>query len=112
MFEINDKQIEITLAEKRAQRKMMKTMTAMMLELDMPEADKLNIRVLEKVNDIHEVALEEGIVLKYCNPNHKANVETLTKVLEYLELVEVGIKQFVDGTPFVADETEEDDEVC
>jgi hypothetical protein len=111
MFEMNDKQIEITLAEKRLQRMMMKTMTAMMLESDMPETDKLNIRVLEKIEDIHEVALVEGIVLKYCNPNHKANMETLTKVLEYLELVEVGIRQFVDGTPFVAD-TEEDDEVC
>lgn len=109
MFDINDKKVDEILAEKKAQRKFRKLMANMLLESDAPESVKLSIRVMEKIKDIYEDGLEEGIVLKYCQPENRANAETLKKVLEYLELVEAGIKQFVETTPFVADETEEEE---
>lgn len=110
MFEINKEEMMNAQAEKKAKKMLSKMMTDMILNSDTaPESIKLSVRVLDKAKDIHDL-LEEGFVLKYVAPGNQANVETLKKILEYLELVEVGMKQFVETTPFVA-HTEEDDEI-
>jgi hypothetical protein len=110
-FDITKENLEEKLIEKRAKNMakntLSKMMTKMLLESNAPEYVKLNIRVLDKVRDVHEV-LEELIVLKYTVPGKEANVETLKTVLEYLELVEIGIKQFVETTPYVAHTEEEE----
>lgn len=108
MFEINKEELENKKAERMAKRMLSKMMSEMLLEPDAPEHIKLGVRVLNKAKDIHD-AIEDEIVSKYCTPGNQANPETLKKVLEYLELVEVGIKQFVEYTPFVAN-TEEEEE--
>ena len=110
MFDANDKETIKILAMKKAQRMTGKFMANEILKSDAPESIKLSVQVMEKIRDIYDDALEEGIVLKYCTPTNVANVETLKKVLEYLELVEVGLNQFVESTPFVADETEEEEQ--
>ena len=94
-------------AEKEVKRILGKMMTKMLLESAAPESVKTNVRVLDKVRDVHE-AVEELIVLKYCTPGKEANLETLKTVLEYLSLVEIGIKQFVETTPYVAHTEEEE----
>ena len=103
-FDITKESFEEKMAEKKAKNEvtsmMIDFMTKMMLESDMPEHKKMSIRVLTKAKDIHKV-IEELIIVKYTVPGKEANTETLNKVLEYLELVEVGIKQFVETTPFV-----------
>lgn len=110
-FDITKENLEKTIAEKKAKNEvksmMIKMMTKLMLESDMPKHKKMSIRVLTKVKDIHD-ALEELIVLKYTTPGNEANIETLKKVLEYFELVEIGIKQFADTTPFVKHTEEEE----
>jgi hypothetical protein len=106
MLKINKEEIENRKAEAKAKRMFSKMMTDMLLESDAPEHVKMSVRVLNKVQDVHN-AIEELIVLKYTVPGNEANTETLKKVLEYLELVEVGINQFVETTPFVAHTEEE-----
>lgn len=105
---IDKKELEQMQAEKRAKNMLEKIMVKMLLEADAPENAKAAIRVMDKVHDVNN-ALHDLVVLKYTTPGSEANTETLKKVLEYLELVEVGIKQFVEGTPYVAN-TEEDEE--
>lgn len=109
MFGINKEEMEKRRAEHEARKMMSQMMSQMLLESDAPESVKLVIRIIDKAESVNDAVRD--LVETYCDPDHIANEETLTKVLEYLELVEVGIRQFVDGTPFVAD-TEEDDEVC
>lgn len=106
MCEINKKELEQKTAEAKAKNLMRHMMTEMILESDAPENMKTSVRVLTKVGDVHN-SIEELIVLKYTVPGNEANTETLKKVLEYLELVEVGIKQFSETTPFVAHTEEE-----
>jgi hypothetical protein len=111
MFEINEEKMMNANVEAKAKRMMSNMISQMLLEDEsVSETTKLSVRALMKARDIHEL-IENGIVEKYCNPFNRANAETLKKVFEYLQLVEVGIKQFVETTPFVAD-TEEDDGVC
>lgn len=81
----------------------------MILNSDVPEHNKLVIKILNKARDI-EKQIEEGIVLKFVTPNKEANTETLKNVLEYLEMVEVGIKQFVESTPYVPHTEEEEND--
>ena len=72
------------------------------LQSNAPESKKLIIRVLDKIQGIDE-ALHEGIGEKFCIPENNANAETLKTVLEYLQFVELGIKQFTESTPLVKD---------
>ena len=105
MFELNKEEMMNEKAEMQA-KKMLATLMSQAI-LNSPsssESQKAIVRVLNKANDITE-ALHDKIVEKYCTPD--ANVETLNKVLEYLQLVEVGIKQFIETTPFVANAEEE-----
>lgn len=107
MFDITEKDLMKQKAEREAKNMFAKMMTSAILESDAPEYVKLDVQVLCKVKDIHD-ALEELIVLKYTVPNNEANAETLKTVLEYLELVEVGIKTFSEITPFVKHPEEEE----
>ena len=106
MFEFNKE--EMMKKEAEMQEKKMLAKIVSQAILDSPstsESQKANVRIFNKVLDIND-ALHDEIVNKYCTAD--TNVETLNKVLEYLQLVEVGIKQFVETTPFVA--ANEDDE--
>jgi hypothetical protein len=68
-----------------------------------PENDKMSIRVIlaaqSTCKTIHNIIVE-----KYAKPGNEANTETLKEVAEYLALVEKGIVQFVESTPFVSKE--------
>lgn len=68
------------------------------LNSDEPEYRKMSVRVLLKTGKVNEKLTE--LIDKYVG-KVEANVETLTNVLEYLEMVEVGIKQFIESTPYV-----------
>ena len=103
-FEFN-KELEEMKAKKKAEKMVKKIMMETLLESGMPEAEKMYVRVLNKANEVAD-AIDELIVLKYCTPGNKANIETLNTVLEYLSLVELGIKQFAETTPFVKHEEE------
>lgn len=75
-----------------------------MLNSDEPEYRKMSVRVLLKTGKVNEKLTE--LIDKYVG-KVEANVETLTNVLEYLEMVEVGIKQFIESTPYVPHTEEE-----
>ena len=75
-----------------------------MLNSDRPEYKKMSVRVLVEIKKISEKLGE--LSDKYVG-ECEANVETLTNVLEYLEMVEVGIKEFVESTPYVPHTEEE-----
>jgi ABC-type phosphate transport system substrate-binding protein len=105
MFEINKEELAKKQAEHEMRKMLAKMMSEAILNSDAPESRKLNIRVLNKAEDTID-AIHETIE-KYVKPDNQANAETLKTVLEYLSLVEVGIKQFADSTPFVK-ETEEE----
>ena len=107
IFEMN-KELEDKKAEKKAKEMLARMMADMLLESEAPEQVKMSVRVLCKAKDLH-AAIEELIVLKYCTPGNEANLETLTKVFEYLSLVELGLNQFVETTPFV-EHTEEEEQ--
>ena len=109
MFEINKEKIEEMEAANKAKSMFFNMMESMILgSEEAPESLKAFVRVVKKAREVNN-AVTDCIVMKYCDPEHQANNETLKKVVEYLELVEVGIRQFVDTTPFVADETEEEE---
>lgn len=110
MFEINKEKLANEQAEAKAKRILSKMMSEFLLASDAPENVKVSILVLDKAQDIRD-ALTDKIVLKFCEPGKEAPTETLKKVLEYLELVELGIKQFLETTPFEVN-TEEDEELC
>lgn len=105
MFEINKEELEQEKAKKMATKMFGRMMSEAILKSEAPEHMKLSVRIMDKSEDLQDAIHE--LVVRYVEPNHEANVETLKKVLEYLELVEVGIKQFADTTPFVARTEEE-----
>lgn len=106
MFEPTKEEMMEQKAAHEARKMLAKMMSQMILESDTaPESVKLSVRVMDKSVDIEEAIL--NLVKNYVGVGKRANAETLKKVLEYLELVEVGIKQFAETTPFVAEETEE-----
>lgn len=74
------------------------------LNSDAPEYKKMSVRILLKTGEINEVLTE--LIDKYVG-KVEANVETLTNVLEYLEMVKVGIKLFIESTPYVPHTEEE-----
>lgn len=109
MFELNEEKLNESKVELKAKRMLADMMAEALLESDAPESVKLGIRVLQQTRRINE-ALTEDIVKKYVSSGKQANVETLKYVYEYLQLVEVGIKQFAQTTPYVANTEEEEDE--
>jgi hypothetical protein len=106
MFEINKEEMAKRKVESEARSMFAKMlMESIMTSETAPEHMKLCVGVLSKIKDIDDV-LHKEIISEYCTPGKEANTETLKKVLEYLGLVEIGIKQFLETTPFVA-KTEE-----
>ena len=101
MFEMNKDQNIEKKAELKAKKIFAQKMMEAILTSDAaPEDIKLKTRIMMKVADINDLFGGE-IVNKYCSPKIKTNVETLKKVNEYLDLVEIGIKQFLETTPLV-----------
>ncbi len=108
MFEINKDEMMKEKIENEARKMFGKMLSQSILESDKaPEYMKLSVRIMDKSEDVQEAVHE--LVEHYIKPHegHQANAETLKKILEYLELVETGIKQFVETTPFVAHTEEE-----
>ena len=105
MFEPTKEEMMEQNAAHEARRMLAKMMSQMILESDTtPEYMKLGVRVMDKTWDVRDAIFD--LAKNYVDVGKRANAETLQKVLEYLELVEVGIKQFAETTPFVAEETE------
>ena len=108
MFEINKENLEQKQAEHEAKKMLAKMMSQMILESETAsESMKLNVCILDKAQDLQDSL--HDVVNRYVKPGNRANAETLKTVLEYLSLVEVGVKQFLETTPFVADEEDDDD---
>ena len=110
MFEINKEEKMEALAENMAQKMFGAMLSQAILKSEAPEYMKLSVRILDKSEDLQEAI--HKLTVHYVKPSkgRQANAETLKKVLEYFELVEVGIKQFVESTPFEAHTEEE--EIC
>jgi hypothetical protein len=105
MFENTKEEMMEQKAAHEARKMLAKMMSQTILELDTaPESVKLSVRVMDKAADVRDAW--SNLVENYVDVGKRANAETLKNVLAYLELVEVGIKQFVETTPFVAEETE------
>ena len=101
MFEFSKEKMEQKKAEDMAHNMLAKMMSEAILNLETaPEEMKLS--------DIQESI--HGLVDEHVSPGHRSNAETLKTVLEYLGMVELGIKQFIESTPFVpADDGKEED---
>lgn len=109
MFEINKENLEQKKAENMAHKMLAKMMSEAILNSEKAsESTKLSVLVLDKASDIQESL--HDLVDKFVTPGHRSNAETLKTVLEYLGMVEFGIKQFIESTPFVpADDGKKED---
>ncbi len=70
-----------------------------MLKSDMPEEAKLGVRIVQQGRNVSRAARE--IVEAFAGDPatvKPSDTETLKRVLEYLGLVEVGLKQFMETT--------------
>ncbi len=74
-------------------------LTELMLESDSPEEIKIGVRIIQQARQVHK-ALHE-IASRFADPERceaAEAFETRKQVLEYLSLVEVGLKQFMGTT--------------
>lgn len=102
MFEFSKEKMEQEKAENMAHKMLAKMMSeAVLTSKTAPEEMKLSVLILDKASDIQESI--HKIVDEHVSPGHRSNVETLKTVLEYLGMVEIGVKQFIESTPFVPD---------
>jgi hypothetical protein len=109
MFEINKENLEQANAEHMARKMLAKMMSDAILNSETASEEmKLSVLIMEKASDIHESI--HNLVDEHVIPGHRSNAETLKTVLEYLSMVEVGIKQFMETTSFVAEEETEEEE--
>ena len=109
MFEMNKENLEQKKVEQEAHKMLAKMISEAILNSETtPESMKLSVRVLDKAQDLQDSI--HDLVHKFIERGKRANAETLKNVLEYLSIVEVGIKQFTETTPFVADEEAEEEE--
>lgn len=65
----------------------------MMLQSDMPEDEKISIRIIKQADIIHGKL--NSLVERFANPKAGETYENKKQVLEYLGLVEVGVNQFI-----------------
>lgn len=109
MFEFSKEKMEQRKAEDMACNVLAKMMSEVILtSKTASEEMKLSVLILDKASDIQESI--HKLVDEHVSPGHRSNVETLKTVLEYLGMVELGIKQFIESTPFVpADDGKEED---
>ena len=109
MFEINNDEMMKKQAEHEAIKMFARMMSQAILESESaPESMKLSVLVMDKSEDVTDSI--HNLVKKYVQPKNRANAETLKKVVDYLKLVELGIIQFLESTPFVAEEEIEEEE--
>ena len=100
MFEINKDEMMKKQAEHEARKMFARMMSQAILESETaPESMKLSVLVMDKSEDVNDSI--HNLVKKYVQPENRASTETLKTVLEYLGMVEVGIQQFIESTPFV-----------
>lgn len=106
MFDFTNEKLEEKMVESKARDMFANLLIESILTSESaPEYVKLSVHIISKIKDVNNASTE--IMKKYCNPGNEANAETLKKIKEYLEIVEVGIKQFVETTPFVMHTEEE-----
>lgn len=110
MFGLNEEKLNEMRNELKCENKAKEMLADMLsealLESDAPEYVKLGVLIMQQMRRVSK-ALSEDIAKKYVSSGKEANVETLKYVYEYLQLVEVGIKQFAQTTPYVANTEEE-----
>ena len=100
MFDFTKEKMEEKKIENKAKDMFAELLIKSILESETaPEHVKVSVAIVSEVKNIQNILM--GIVKKYTSPGNEANIETLKKVLDYLELVEVGINQFSENTPFV-----------
>jgi hypothetical protein len=101
MFKFDDKSLNKLAIEIAAKRMCVENVAKQVLvDPDVREDVKLGIRCIVQMQNINDT-LSVCIANKYLLSGKDASVETLEYVYEYLQLVEVGIKQFAQTTPFV-----------
>lgn len=69
----------------------------MLLDADMPEDQKIGVRICKQVRKIHTAV--DALMERFAEPTpgkDAENYETRKQVLEYLALVEVGLTQFME----------------
>lgn len=102
MFEFSKEKMEQKKAEDMARNMLSKMISEAVLTSETaPEEMKLSVLILGKASDIQESI--HKLVDEHVSPGHRSNVETLKTVLEHLGMVEIGVKQFIESTPFVPD---------
>lgn len=107
MFNFNKEEKSNQQVERELEKMLAKMLSQALLDSETtPESTKLVVRIVDQSGNIVD-AMQKKILEKYCRPENRANLETLKKILEYLELVEIGIKQFSESTPFVKGAEEE-----
>lgn len=107
MFGKSKEEMAKMQAEHDAHRMLSKMLSQAILNSDnASESMKICVLAMDKSEEVQEAI--HDLVKNYVDPDKKANAETLKKVFEYLQFVEVGIKQFIAATPLVVEETEED----
>ena len=103
IFGINKEKMEEEMkdieAECKAKQMVGKLLSQILLKSNAPEHMKLSVLVIDKAEELHDGI--RNLVKQYVDIGERADAETLKKVLEYLSLVEIGIKQFAETTPFV-----------
>ncbi len=105
MFGINNENLEQAKVEREALGMFAKMISETILNSETAsESMKLSVRIMDKAQDLQDSI--HDLVNKFIDHGKRANAETLKTVLEYLGMVELGIKQFIESTPFVPDEEE------
>lgn len=67
-----------------------------MLKSDAPEEAKLGVRIIQQGKKVNKAT--QKIMDAFVGDSEASDTETLKRVLEYLGLVEVGLKQFMEIT--------------
>lgn len=99
---MNEKEMEKEMLKKEMMGEIIEMMTQEMIDSPMlDEHQKLSLKCLLALKSLDKT-LMNCLTKKYTTPKKEADVETLKKVLEYVKLVEIGVKQFSETTPFVA----------
>ncbi len=72
----------------------------LMLEADVPEEQKIGIRIIKAGKNVGQDI--KAVIKRYADPTLPESpelFETCKQVLEYLGLVALGLKQFIETTP-------------
>lgn len=109
MFDFTKEELMNKQAESKAMKMFSRMMSKAILESEnTPEYMKFSVLAMDKSEDVQEAIHELVVHYVEAEDGVQANAETMKKLFEYLELVELGIKQFKETTPFVALTKEEE----